>query len=159
MYRFSNESPIAPENFELPFSGKLSRDNRWVIMAELIPWSEFEEEYAKNFSAEIGASAKPFRMALGALIIKEKLGTSDRETVEQIKENPYLQYFIGQTVYSNEPPFEASMLVHFRERITIEMVNKINKKMVNKFQKKEEEEEEEKKKKKKKSLKSKIREN
>ena len=147
MYRFSNESPIAPENFELPFSGKLSRDNRWVIMAELIPWSEFEEEYAKNFSAEIGASAKPFRMALGALIIKEKLGTSDRETVEQIKENPYLQYFIGQTVYSNEPPFEASMLVHFRERITIEMVNKINKKMVNKFHKKEEEEEEEKKKK------------
>ncbi|VXD22689.1 transposase (fragment) [Planktothrix paucivesiculata PCC 9631] len=34
-------------------------------------------------------------MALGALIIKEKLGISDRETVEQIKENPYLQYFIG----------------------------------------------------------------
>jgi hypothetical protein len=32
-------------------------------------------------------------MALGALIIKEKLGSSDRETVEQIKENPYLQYF------------------------------------------------------------------
>jgi hypothetical protein len=35
-------------------------------------------------------------MALGALIIKEKLGISDRETVEQIRENPYLQYFIGK---------------------------------------------------------------
>jgi hypothetical protein len=34
-------------------------------------------------------------MALGALIIKDKLGISDRETVEQIKKNPYLQYFIG----------------------------------------------------------------
>ena len=44
----------------------------------------------------------PFRMALGALIIKEKLGISDRETVEQIKENPYLQYFIGREAYSNE---------------------------------------------------------
>jgi hypothetical protein len=33
-------------------------------------------------------------MALGALIIKEKLGISDRETVEQIRENPYLQYFM-----------------------------------------------------------------
>jgi hypothetical protein len=41
------------------------------------------------------------RLALGSLIIKEKLGTSDRETVEQIKENPYLQYFIGQSHYSN----------------------------------------------------------
>ena len=43
----------------------------------------------------MGAPAKPFRMALGALIIKEYLGTSDRETVERIKESPYLQYFLG----------------------------------------------------------------
>ena len=48
--------------------------------------------------------------------LKEKLGTSDRETVEQIKENPYLQYFLGLSGYSNEAPFEASMLVHFRAR-------------------------------------------
>jgi hypothetical protein len=47
----------------------------------------------------MGAPGKLFRMALGALIIKEKLGTSDRETVEQIQENPYLQYFIGMTEF------------------------------------------------------------
>ncbi len=62
-------------------------------MASLIPWEEFEEEYAQNFSTETGVPAKTFRMALGGLIIKERLGTSDRETVEQIRENPYLQYF------------------------------------------------------------------
>ena len=39
------------------------------------------------------------------------------ETVEQIKENPYLQYFIGISSYSNEAPFDSSMLVHFRERM------------------------------------------
>jgi nitrogenase subunit NifH len=99
-------------------------------MANLIPWSEFEKEYAQNFSEEMGAPAKPFRMALGALIIKEKLGISDRETVEQIRENPYLQYFIGLSSYSNEAPFEASMLVHFRERIQVDLVNQVNKKMV-----------------------------
>lgn len=108
----------------------MSEDNRWVIMASLISWSEFEEEYASIFSEEMGAPAKSFRMALGALIIKEKLGISDRETVEQIKENPYLQYFIGISSYSNETPFDASMLVHFRQRIGIELVNKINQKMV-----------------------------
>jgi transposase, IS5 family len=52
-------------------------------------------------------------MALGALIIKEKLGISDRETVEQIRENPYLQYFIGLNSYRNEAPFEASMQTRF----------------------------------------------
>merc|ERR1712178_286895 len=83
-----NQARIETEKFELPFEGKLSPNNRWVIMAELIPWDDFEEEYAKLFSAEKGAPAKLFRMALGTLIIKEKSGTSDRETIEQIRENP-----------------------------------------------------------------------
>jgi hypothetical protein len=92
-------------------------------------WLEVEEEYAKKFTILLGAPAKPSRMALGALIIKEKLGISDRETVEQIRENPYLQYFIGLKSYRNEAPFEASMLVHFRQRLEIDLVNKINIKM------------------------------
>jgi hypothetical protein len=45
-------------------------------MAEIIPRSELEAEYAKNFTTLMGAPAKSFRMALGALIIKEKLGIS-----------------------------------------------------------------------------------
>ncbi|NCQ87184.1 MAG: transposase, partial [Microcystis aeruginosa W13-18] len=130
MYRKIEQLPTSPENFEFPSEGQLSPDNRWVIMANLIPWSEFEEEYAQNFSEEMGAPAKSFRMALGALIIKEKLGTSDRETVEQIKENPDLQYFLGLSAYSNEAPFEASMLVHFRARIGVNLINQVNKKMV-----------------------------
>merc|ERR1712178_321913 len=80
--------------------------------------------------AEKGAPAKLFRMALGTLIIKEKLGTSDRETIEQIRENPYLKYFICLNCYQQEPPLESSMLVHFRKRIDEELINKINKKIV-----------------------------
>jgi len=99
-------------------------------MAQMIPWSEFEAEYAAMFSEKMSAPAKPFRMALGALIIKENLGISDRETVEQIRENPYLQYFIGMSAYSNKPPFDASMLVHFRERIDINLINKMNRELV-----------------------------
>ena len=102
-------------------------------MAELIPWSEFEAEYGKNFPTEMGAPAKSFRMALEALIIKEKLGISDRETVEQIRENPYLQYFIGQSSYSNELPFDPSLLVHFRQRISPNLINKVNERMVEKM--------------------------
>jgi len=133
MYRQVETNITTKENSELKFEGKLEKDNRWIIMSELIPWSEFESEYAKNFSEiGIGAPAKPFRIALGSLIIKERLGTSDRETVEQIKENPYLQYFLGIAEYSNKAPFEASMLVHFRQRISEEIVNKINRKIVEK---------------------------
>ena len=130
MYRKVDLAPTPPENFQFPVSPQLDPNNGWVIMANLIPWAEFVEEYAQNFSAEMGAPAKSFRLALGALIIKEKLGTSDLETVEQIRKNPYLQYFLGRSSYRNEAPFEASMLTHFRQRISVELVNQVNRKMV-----------------------------
>jgi hypothetical protein len=133
MYRKAESVPSEPLDFELPNGCKLAEDNRWVKMAQLIPWLEFESDYAENFPTEMGAPAKSFRMALGALIIKEKLGISDIETVEQNRENPYLQYFIGQSIYSNEPPFDPSLLVHFRQRISANLIKKVNERVVNKI--------------------------
>ena len=133
MYRKEESAPTAPENFELPFGGSLAIENRWVMMATLVPWSEYEEEYAQNFTPETGAPAKSFRMAFGALIIKEKLGLSDRETVEQIRENPYLQYFLGCKSYQYEAPFDPSLFVYFRERITVDLVKSVNEGMVEKL--------------------------
>jgi IS5 family transposase len=66
-------------------------------------------------------------MALGALIIKEKCGFSDRETVEQIMENPYFQFFIGLERYQDDkPPFDPSLMVHFRKRLDKETMMAIN---------------------------------
>ncbi|WP_434685451.1 transposase [Pseudanabaena minima] len=130
MYRQSPTGQLSFENFYLPFGGKLSGENRWVRLAELVPWEQFENEYAAQFSQGQGAPAKPFRMALGALIIKEKLGTSDEETVEQIRENPYLQYFLGLSEYRDKAPFEASMMVHFRKRLNLEIGGRINERIV-----------------------------
>jgi len=130
MYRDNRSGQLSFKDFYLPFGGKLSGENRWVTLSKLIPWEKFESEYAEQFSKGIGAPAKPFRMALGALIIKERLGTSDEETVEQIRENPYLQFFLGLSEYSNEAPFEASMMVHFRKRLSLEVVGRINEEVV-----------------------------
>jgi hypothetical protein len=130
MYRTSSPGQLSFENFYLPFGGKLSSENRWVKLAKLIPWDEFEQAYAKQFSPGMGAPAKPFRMALASLIIKEKLGTSDEETVAQIGENPYLQYLIGMSEYQERAPFDASMLVHFRKRLSLEWITSINETVV-----------------------------
>ena len=126
MYRSSNPGQLSFEDFYLPFGGKLSGNNRWVKLSALIPWEEIEAQYAEQFTDGVGAPGKSLRMALGALIIKEKLGLSDRETVEQIRENPYLQYFLGMSQYSDEAPFEASSLVHFRKRFTPDMLVQVN---------------------------------
>ena len=130
MYRCVAPGQLSFEEFYLPFSGTLSEDNRWVKLAKWMPWEAFEEEYASQFSQDTGAPAKSFRMALGALIIKERLGTSDRETVEQIRENPYLQYFLGLSEYTNKAPFDASMMVHFRQRLSLEFIGRVNETVV-----------------------------
>lgn len=126
MYRKGNPHQMKFQNFYLPFGGELSGENRWVILAEQIPWQRIEQDYRELFSEDEGCPAKAARVGFGALIIKERLGTTDRETVEQIRENPYLQYFLGFAEYSNETPFHHSMMTHFRKRFNKETLAKIN---------------------------------
>jgi hypothetical protein len=127
MYRKPDVNQLAFEDFVLPFGGKLCSENRWVILAKHIPWEEVETAYAQQFSQEDrGSPAKSSRLALGALILKERLGVTDRELVEQIAENPYLQYFLGLTVYQHEAPFHHSLLTTFRKRFTHDSLGTIN---------------------------------
>ena len=117
MYRHS-QNQLELENFGLPFGGKLRSINRWVKLAKFIPWGEFEISYSRSLKGSgLGPPAKSVRVALGALIIKERLRTTDEETVEQIRENPYLQYFLGFKEYKDEAPFHPTMFVYFRKRI------------------------------------------
>ena len=126
MYRH-NQKQLEFEDFALPFGGKLRSDNRWVKLAKFIPWDEFEHSYAKTLgNSQLGPPAKSVRIALGALIIKERLGTSDEETVEQIRENPYLQYLLGFKEYTDEAPFDPSMFVYFRKRFKKKKLGEIN---------------------------------
>lgn len=104
----------------------MNSTNRWIKLAERIPWDEFEVKYAKLFPSDTGNVAKPLRMALGALIIQTRFQYSDRELVEQIAENPYLQYFIRLPGFREEAPFDASTLVLFRKRISAEMLMEVN---------------------------------
>ena len=113
-------------DFNQPMGLHMNPDNRWVKLADRIPWDEFEVKYAKLFPSDTGNFAKPLRMALGALIIQTKFQYSDRELVEQIAENPYLQYFIGLPGFRKEAPFDASTLVLFRKRISAEMLMEVN---------------------------------
>ncbi len=83
------------DNFAISFGGKLRRDNRWVILSDIIPWDEFETRYASQFTSKNGRPALPVRGALGSLIVKEKLKLTDKDTVQSIQENHSLQYFIG----------------------------------------------------------------
>jgi hypothetical protein len=117
--------------FEMPFSGSLSPDNRWVLLAAKIPWDTLVNIYLKQMrNNRTGASGINPRVVLGALIIKHICDLSDRETIEQIRENVYMQYFIGYPGFSNAPPFNPSLFVELRTRLGMEQINAINERIV-----------------------------
>ena len=130
MYRYSN-GQISLADFKQPVGMKLKESNRWVKKAQTIPWPEIEKRYAALFTNRKGNVAKPLRLALGACIIRAKYGFSDEETALMIQENPYLQYFCGYPGYDDEKlPFDPSLMVYFRKRLTPEVLGEINEMIV-----------------------------
>lgn len=126
MYRYSN-GQISLSDFKQPVGMNLKESNRWVKKAQTIPWLDIEKRYAKLFTNRKGNVAKPLRLALGACIIQAEYGFSDEETAHMIQENPYLQYFCGYPGYDDEHlPFDPSLMVYFRKRLSPEVLGEIN---------------------------------
>jgi len=118
---------LLPHEFFLPFGGQLDSENRWAKLALIIPWYEIEKRYMKNFkNMKAGQVARSARLAVGSLIIQNRCSWSDVETLAQITENPYLQYFIGLPRFQKEAPFNASLMTYFRQRLSKEIINEIN---------------------------------
>ena len=70
--------------------------------------------------------AKEARLVIGAVIIKHKLKLSDEETVAQIQENPYLQYFCGFKGFSIQTPLAPSLFVEIRKRMGIDVFEQLH---------------------------------
>jgi IS5 family transposase len=126
-------SPAQPSlpGFETPFSKHLNPLNRWIILSKKIPWDELVGVYQKQMNnSKTGADGINPRVVIGSLIIKHMCDLSDRETVQQIQENMYMQYFLGFSSFSDEEPFDASLFVEFRKRLGAEQMNAINEKIL-----------------------------
>ncbi len=118
--------------FETPFAKHLNSSNRWIVLARRIPWDELVNVYQKQMgNSKTGADGINPRVVIGSLIIKHMCDLSDRETVQQIQENMYMQYFLGFSSFSDEEPFDASLFVEFRKRLGVEQINAINEKILN----------------------------
>lgn len=60
----------------------LPKSIRWVQMDDTLPWAEYERVYNLYLGNDkVGASNRPRRMVIAALIIKHKLNLSDKETI------------------------------------------------------------------------------
>ena len=111
--------------FELQESlSGLSKVNRWVKLADNLPWDQIEKEYNKRLkNSHSGAGNKPARMVVGALIVKHVENLSDEKTILAIQENPYMQYLLGLTKFTEKPVFVPELFVLVRKRLDHDFFN------------------------------------
>lgn len=126
MVKYIPASQLTFEGFETTFEKKLKPDNRWVVMAQVIPWDKLAAVYYRHMPSSTGAPTLSARMMIGAVIIKHILNIDDREVVLQIQENIYLQYFVGLSSFQTAPPFDASLLVLIRKRLGKQVMDQFN---------------------------------
>jgi IS5 family transposase len=117
MIRYRSQNQLTLAECDWPFQVALDEDNRWVKLSACIPWEEMAEGYYRSMSKDKGRPGKDARLVIGAVIIKHKLCLSDEETVAQLRENPYLQYFVGLSGYQMQAPFAPSLFVDIRKRM------------------------------------------
>ena len=112
MYR-TIQHQMSIDDYLPPYEGELVQENRWVRLAQAIDWDAIEQEYSGHFAAG-GKVAIPARMAFGVLVIRAACRTTDSETVEIVRESPYLQYFLGFDSFTYDVPFSSRSMERFR---------------------------------------------
>jgi len=127
---YVSPNQLSIDCFKTPYEQHLNFKNRWVVLAKLIPWDEVCNLYLKHVGiSDTGRPPLNPRVVLGSLIIKHICNLDDRETVDQISENIYMQYFLGYSSFTSEAPFDASLFVEFRKRLGMDTLNVINEKI------------------------------
>ena len=117
MVNYTPSNQLKLSLFKHPFEQDLDKENRWVKLAELIPWDELASIYASKLRSNEGRKSVDIRHVLGALIVKHKLRLDDRGTIEMIQENIYLQYFCGLKAFTTKVLFDPSLFVDIRKRL------------------------------------------
>lgn len=93
-------------------------------LANRLPWQKLEKDFESYYS-EIGRPALPTRLMAGLLLLKQLENLSDERVCRAWEQNPYMQYFCGEHYFQWKSPCEPSELVHFRNRIGSQGVEKI----------------------------------
>ena len=113
-----------PNLFYNQLRDMLDSNDPLIALADTINWGLFEDSFEKYYSKE-GRPAKPIRLMVGLLLLKQLKNLSDEEIIEQWKQNPYYQYFCGFHAFQVALPCHPTDLVYFRKRIGTQGVEEI----------------------------------
>ena len=117
MIKYTPASELSLQLFRTPFDAALCPQNRWVRMADLVPWDEMATVFLRSMSVAEGRPSVDLRTVLGTLLVKHIENLSDERTIEYLQENIYAQYFVGLSSFQTEPVFVPHLFVTIRKRL------------------------------------------
>ncbi len=91
--------------------------NEVVILRGIIPWQKIINKLCPFYHQNKGPTGKSLRVMVALLIIMRYRKLSDREVVQQVKENRYLQYFCNVPDDGLQNFIHPTSLVTFRKRL------------------------------------------
>jgi transposase, IS5 family len=111
--------PVAQssELFRQPLCEMLNAKHPLVKLADVIDWEEIERSFSAHFQTTTGRPALSPRLVAGLLYLQHAYDCSDEAIVNTWVENPYVQYFTGETYFQTEAPIDSSSLTRWRKRI------------------------------------------
>lgn len=116
--------------FFTKFEDQLNQKHALFILANKVRWQDFDDALKKHYSLTQGKPAKPIRLMVSLLILKQLRNLSDESVVEQWSENSYYQYFSGEQSFTPDIPCVPTELVEFRKRIGEEGIELILKESI-----------------------------
>lgn len=111
-------------------SDQLDSKHPLYLLANTIKWQLFEDAFSRHYSSTMGKPAKPIRLMVALLILKQLRNLSDENITLAWSENLYFQYFSGEQNFVPRVPCVATELVEFRKRIGTEGVELILKESI-----------------------------
>ncbi|MEM6349111.1 MAG: IS5 family transposase [Bacteroidota bacterium] len=102
----------------------LSLDHELCRLTNELDWDWLDEELSVYYSHE-GRPSIPVRTIGGMLLLKQMFNESDESVLRRWVENPYWQYFTGETYFQHKPPFDPTDFVYFRKRVSEKGMEKV----------------------------------
>jgi IS5 family transposase len=123
--------------FRIPLVHFIQNDHELVELSKKIDWDTLEESLSQYYCENNGRPGLPIRLVAGVLMLKRMFDESDESVLDRWVENPYWQYFCGETYFQHELPFDRTELIKFRKRIGDKGAEQILKISIDLFTKKE----------------------
>jgi IS5 family transposase len=122
--------------FRVPLVSIINMQHELVVLSQRIDWEKVEKDFSVYYP-ELGRPAVPIRKMVGSMLLKQMYNLGDETFVARWIENPYWQYFCGETYFQYDKPYDPSEFVHFRRRIGEDGAQKILKLSISLFDSKE----------------------